>query len=215
MKFSRLLTTVVLAVSGLFATLGTASAYEAAATVSLNVRSGPSTGYRVVGVLRPNQVVDVLRCNSTNTWCEIQDPTVRGWASARYLRPVGNSGGGNPTPPPSNDNEPNVGISINTPNFSFSIGTGTPPSQRPTGEVCFYEGYDYRGRSFCVEYGDSSRRLDNFWTDRIRSATVQGNISATVCTAANFNGRCAVISRSIRNLGVLSDDISSFYVGDR
>ena len=83
------------------------------------------------------------------------------------------------------------------------------------GRICFYEGYDYRGRSFCAEDDDGARALGNFWNDRIRSARVEGSIDATVCTGGNYSGRCAVIDRSVRNLGMLSDNISSYYVGRR
>lgn len=200
----------MLALATLLAGVGAAFAYDAAATTTLNVRSGPGTNYRVVGVLDRNQIVQVVECNSSNTWCRIQDRTISGWASARYLQRVpGGSTPSRPTPP---SNQPDVGISINTPNFSFEIGTGNRPGVQPAGQICFYEEFDYRGRSICVRDGRSVRYIERFWDNRIRSARVEGNIEATVCTDANFRGRCAVIDRSVRNLGMLSDDISSYWV---
>lgn len=209
MNIAKFATAAVLALATLVASAGAAFAYDAAATTTLNVRSGPGTNHRVVGVLQQNQVVQVLECNTANTWCRIQDRTTQGWASARYLQRV--SGGSVPVRP----GPPDVGISINTPNFSFEIGTGnrpgvTPP--RPSGRICFFEEFDYRGRSFCASSGDSTRFMERFWDNRIRSARIEGDVQATVCTDTNFGGRCAVIDRSVRNLGMLSDDISSYWV---
>lgn len=214
MTIRKFASAAALAVAAFVASVTGAFAYDAAATTSLNVRSDPGTGFGVVGVLQRNQVVQVLECNTANTWCRIQDRTVRGWASARYLQPI--SGTTPPRPQPGQPSQPDVGISINTPNFSFSIGTGRPGTTPPaSGRICFFEEFDYNGRSFCVADGDSARFVDRFWDDRIRSARVEGNINATVCTGSNFAGRCAVIDRSIRNLGMLSDDISSYWVGRR
>lgn len=211
MNFRKLAATAILALAGAMASISGAFAYEAFATTALNVRTGPGTNYPVVAALSANQVVQVGQCNSANTWCQVTAANIRGWASARYLRPIGPGTPSRPSP-----GTPDVGFSINTPNFSFSIGSGRPGSgPAPRGRVCFYEEYSYAGRSFCVTGNDSDRRLSNFWNDRIRSARVEGSVAATVCTGSNFSGRCAVIDRSVRNLGMLSDNISSYYLGRR
>lgn len=218
MNLRKLVAAAALAITGVFAGMSGAFAYEAAATTALNVRSGPGTSFQVIGSLAANQVVNVAECNAGNTWCRVEAANVRGWASARYLRPLGSTPPTQPTQPPRPQpgNQGNVGISINTPGFSFQIGQGNQqPQPQPTGRICFYEDYDYAGRSFCVRNNEQSRSLDNFWNDRVRSARVEGTLSATVCTNANYGGRCAVIDRSIRNLGMLADDISSYYVGTR
>lgn len=216
MNFRKLASAVVLAAAGLFASVTGAFAYDAAATTTLNVRSGPGTNFGVVGALDRNQIVQVLECNASGTWCRIQDRTLRGWASARYLQPLsGTPQRPTPTPTPTpQPGQPDVNFSINTPNFSFSIGSGDRPGATPgpAGRICFFEDFDYRGRSFCATNGDSARFIDRFWDDRIRSARVEGNVEATVCTRSNFAGRCAVIDRSVRNLGMLSDDISSYSI---
>lgn len=68
---------------------------------TLNVRSGPGTGYRVLGVVRQGEVVRNLGCRDSGAprWCQIENQagTLRGWASGRYLREAGGfpSGGGN------------------------------------------------------------------------------------------------------------------------
>lgn len=212
MRFFKLAASAALAVAGLFAAVSGAFAYDAAATSALNVRTGPGTNYRIVAALSPNQIVQVGQCNSANTWCEVTATNIRGWASARYLRPIG------PTTPsrPGPNSGPDVGFSINTPNFNLSIGQGRPGVRPvPRGQVCFYEDYNYNGRSFCASGDENQRYIGNFWNDRIHSARVEGNVSATVCTGSNFTGRCAVIDRSVRNLGMLSGEISSFYLGGR
>lgn len=215
MNFRKLAATVILAATGALAAVSGAQAYEAFATTALNVRTGPGTNYPVIAALSANQVVEVSGCNSSNTWCQVTATNIRGWASARYLRPI-DDGRPSPAPAPSPaPNQPDIGFSINTPNFNLSIGNNRPPQPAPGGRVCFYEEFNYGGRSFCAAANDNERFLGNFWNDRIRSARVEGNVSATVCTSSNFNGRCAVIDRSVRNLGMLSDDISSYYLGHR
>lgn len=212
MNIARLAAAATIAVAGILASISGAFAYEATATTALNVRSGPGTNFQVVGTLAPNQVVNVVECNSANTWCRVQDRTITGWASARYLRAIGTTPP-RPTPPAPAPTQPDIGFSINTPSFSFSIGSG---AQAPgAGRVCFFEEANYRGRSFCAAPGDRDRRLSNFWNDRIRSATIEGNVNATVCTGTGFTGRCAVVDRSVRNLGMLANDISSYYVDRR
>ena len=60
-----------------------AYAWPAAATTSLNVRSGPGTQFRVVDVLQRNERVEVDYCRGS--WCFIQSRDGQGWASAGYL----------------------------------------------------------------------------------------------------------------------------------
>jgi uncharacterized protein YraI len=57
-----------------------ASAATAFASSTVNVRSGPGTGFTVVDVLRPGQRVDVDYCKGT--WCAIGG---NGWVNANYL----------------------------------------------------------------------------------------------------------------------------------
>lgn len=69
-----------------------AFAWEAFATTSVNVRSGPGTNYRVVDVLQRNQLVDVEYCRSG--WCFIKTGDrwgTTGWTSQNYLRQAGSN----------------------------------------------------------------------------------------------------------------------------
>ena len=187
---------------------GVMAAQAAQSTVSLNVRSGPSTGYRVVDVLYAGENVDVDRCQGG--WCYITHSGPDGWVSARYLTDTrGGSGGG------TDRNEPDVNFSFNLPGFSFSIGNGgdfRPRPGRPAGQVCFYEHVNYRGASFCAEPGARYSSLNRF-NDRISSIRVRGDVQVQVCEDYNYRGRCAVLDQSRPNLGNRNNDIiSSFRV---
>lgn len=56
---------------------------DATALTTLNVRSGPGTGYRVVDVLHRGESVDVAGCRPG--WCFVRTRHAEGWASAGYL----------------------------------------------------------------------------------------------------------------------------------
>lgn len=72
-----------------------AFAWEAVATTSVNVRSGPGTNFRVVEVLQRGEVVDVEYCRSG--WCFLDlGWNGNGWTSQRYLA---EAGGWHPNPP--------------------------------------------------------------------------------------------------------------------
>ena len=86
MKFAK--TLCVALGASLAATL---AAQAAQSTVSLNVRSGPGTNYRVVDVLYQGETVDVEGCQSG--WCRINHSGPDGWVSARYLTDGGDGGG--------------------------------------------------------------------------------------------------------------------------
>ncbi|MWD26250.1 SH3 domain-containing protein [Aquicoccus sp. SCR17] len=60
----------------------------------LNIRSGPGTGYSIVGSVRQGDLVRSLGCQGAGAagWCRILVPASlgqSGWASARYLSPQG------------------------------------------------------------------------------------------------------------------------------
>lgn len=84
MMSRKLIATVASALTGLMLMTAAASAAPAQATTSVNVRSGPSTSYRVVDVLGPGERVDVESCRS-NGWCFVSKRGADGWVSSRYL----------------------------------------------------------------------------------------------------------------------------------
>jgi hypothetical protein len=85
------------------------------------------------------------------------------------------------------------------------------------GTVCFYEDYNYRGRSFCAREGDADRRLTGFWNDRISSIRIMGNASVRLCENWNYGGRCTNLAHSDPSLRGRNNDIVSSYriAGDR
>lgn len=192
--------------------LGLSAVQAAQSTVSLNVRSGPSTGYGVVDTLYAGENVDVQECRS-NGWCYITHSGPDGWVSSNYLTNVDQRSGGRV------DRDRNVDADVNfsfgVPGFSFSIGNGgdfRPRPGRPNrgAQVCFYEDVNYRGASFCARPGDRDRSLGSF-NDRISSIRIRGDAQVQVCEDYNFGGRCAVLDRSRSNLGGRNNDIISSY----
>lgn len=194
--------------------LGLSAVQAAQSTVSLNVRSGPSTGYGVVDTLYAGEDVDVRECRS-NGWCYITHSGPDGWVSARYLTDVQQRSDDRVVRRDRNDVDADVNFSFGVPGFSFSIGNGgdfRPRPGRPDrgGQVCFYEDVNYRGASFCARPGDRDRSLGSF-NDRISSIRVRGDAQVQVCEDYNFGGRCAVLDRSRANLGGRNNDIISSY----
>jgi len=71
----------------LLASAGAALADPGTATASVNVRSGPGTGYAVVDTLYPGESVDIQRCQGS--WCYVVHSGPDGWVSANYLSGAG------------------------------------------------------------------------------------------------------------------------------
>lgn len=210
---------IAAAVTAAAAILISGPAEAAQATTSVNVRSGPGTSYAVVDTLAPGEEVTVRNCVASG-WCQISHNGPDGWVSRNYLTDTG----GSAAPPSGSAQAPDIGFSINTPNFSFSIGNGfngRPPPHwgrpdRPgfpgrAGRVCFYEDWNFRGRSFCVRSGQQDARLTGRWNDSISSIRVTGRAEVQVCEDWNFRGRCAIISSSMPRLTGRNNDIISSY----
>ncbi len=172
----------------------------AVATGSVNVRTGPGTGYGVVDVLRPGEVVDVTR--QSGGWCYVVKSGPDGWVSCRYLT--------DDYVRPGISVRPDVSVQLSIPGFSISIGDGGffPGPIVGDGRVCFYEHINYGGSRFCMTAGQSRRSLGD-WNDEISSIRVYDDAEALVCQHTNYQGRCAVIDRSVRNLGSFGNDIIS------
>lgn len=215
MKFKTLLAVAVTAAGAL--TPAASYAADAESTTALNVRSGPSTGYRVVDTLYSGEPVDVNRC--AGGWCRIEHSGPDGWVSSRYLAfyDDGNRRGGGNRNRGGNNSSPDIGFCVDAPNFSFGINCDTdgvnirPGGRRAEGRVCFYEDFNYRGNSFCARPGQRDRRLDGRWNDRISSIRVEGNASALVCQDFGYRGRCANVNTSIRRIGGRNNDVISSY----
>lgn len=74
----------LLVIYSFFFSTAAALAYEAAAKVALNVRTGPGTAYLVVDTLYAGESVEVTKCSSNN-WCYIEHSGPNGWVSSKYL----------------------------------------------------------------------------------------------------------------------------------
>jgi uncharacterized protein YraI len=87
MILKRLMTIVFLSGSILWAGIVPVEAAPAVVTANnVQLRSGPSTSYRVIGRLRIRDRVNVTRCTPTGRWCHVQPRRLRsGWVRARYL----------------------------------------------------------------------------------------------------------------------------------
>lgn len=59
-------------------------------SATLNVRSGPGTGYLVIGVLKEGDKLEILEQNAKGDWwrvCCLSGTDVRGWVSANFITP--------------------------------------------------------------------------------------------------------------------------------
>ena len=83
MALRKKIITGTLAALALVASAAAAYAAPAYATGTVNVRSGPSTGYSIVDSLRRGEQVDVQECRGG--WCYIAKRGTDGWVSANYL----------------------------------------------------------------------------------------------------------------------------------
>ena len=72
-----------LTVAGTFLVAGAGLASAAVVQNDLNLRSGPGTGYRVIGVMPAGSYARVLSCGGS--WCRVAYGGQIGYASASYL----------------------------------------------------------------------------------------------------------------------------------
>lgn len=200
-------TGIAVAATAVVVFLPAAQAAPGTITTNVNVRSGPGTNYAVVDTARRGQQVDVQRCEGS--WCYITKPGPDGWVSASYL----NAGGR-----PVNPAQPGISFGINVPGGpSINIGVGEPrppvvvrPQPAPVSNVCFYDRTNFRGASFCMGPGESTRDLRD-WADRISSIDNPGGYSVQVCSEANYRG-CRTYTTSASSLGDFDDYIISVRV---
>lgn len=206
MKLNKLTVAISAAVFSILASTVAALAVPAVATNAVNVRAGASTAYAVVDVLFAGEQVEVTQCQGG--WCYIQHSGPDGWVSGNYLGPVNN--------PQSNDPDCSFSLSLGggTPNFQINCGNTsnpTPPPPPVTPKVCFFNGNNYSGASFCVNAGSGNSNLFGFWNDKISSIQVQPGAAVQVCRNSGFAGFCQTYNSSVPVLnGFLNNQVSSF-----
>jgi uncharacterized protein YraI len=107
---------------------GAAGAAPAMSRSDLNVRSGPGTGYGVVGVIQAGQTVDVAGCDGG--WCQVAFDGGSGFANRSYLQMAG---------------APSAGVVVQAPVYDpYDDGYGYGYSYGPG--VSFYAGSRFRHR---------------------------------------------------------------------
>lgn len=210
MNLCKFVKTTSLALAGVTMFTGVAMAFPAISKTALNVRSGPSTGYRVVDALYSGERVNVERCTKSRSWCYVTHNGPDGWVAAKYLKRTNRSGnnGGN-----HGNSDPSFSFQFGSDgNFSFSFGNRRPTPEL-TGKACFYTKPNYRGRSFCLEEGESVRRLRHRWNDSISSMRIYGDVHVTACKHAGYRGLCRTVDRSFPRIGPrFNNEISSIKV---
>jgi hypothetical protein len=84
--------------------------------------------------------------------------------------------------------------------------------KEPRNGACFYVDENFRGRSFCLDSGQSERNVGGRFNDRITSMRVFGKARVSVYEDENFKGRGRDFNRDAPNLRGLSDRITSVRV---
>lgn len=130
----------------------------------LTLRSGPGAAYDVTGEIPGKVAIKVLRCQ--RLWCNVDGQGGRGWTSKDLI-------GFGP--------EPEGALFHESPDY---------PAGGP-GEICFFEGTNYTGASFCAGPGQVFRDLALLNVDnRFSSVSVTGDVSAAACRDRFFQSYC-------------------------
>ncbi|MBA3910649.1 MAG: hypothetical protein C0524_12380 [Rhodobacter sp.] len=193
-----------------------AMAEDAVATTSLNVRSGPGSGFSVVDVLAANERVTMSECQ-TNGWCYITHDGPDGWVSASYLAPVPGSVGGGGA-----DCRLVIEVGSGGPTFRFecggvSIGGGEPapeiepePDDEDVG-ACFWRNTNYTGSSFCGGPGTVTE-LEAPFNDSLSSLRLYGGAKVRLCEDTSLDGYCRTFTSDTASLGPLINNRASSLV---
>lgn len=140
------------------------------ARVDLTLRAGPGSEHGVAGSIAEDSAVRILRCQIN--WCLVDGEGARGWTSREAL-----SFGAGPDGP----------LFVVRPDYPAG-GLGT---------VCFYEGRNYTGTSFCAGSGQVFSDLAAYgWDNRFSSVEVTGGVSAAACRERDFKSYCERIIES-------------------
>lgn len=149
--------------------------------------AGPGPRYDEVGTVDADIRVRVDRCSQR--WCQIRTSNARGWISLDLL---------------SFGQAPDGWLS--GPELNIERGG--------KGQVCFYDGPNFTGDSFCADSGRVMRDLALIGRDNsVRSIEVGDGVSAVVCRDRGFRSYCLAVDESQGRLdGLLNGSISSIRV---
>lgn len=144
----------------------------------LTLHSGPGLQYNATGQIPGEVAIKILRCQKL--WCVVDGPGGRGWTR------IGDVAFGK-TP------------------YSY-FDSRAPKRDYYGGEMCFYEGTNYTGRSFCAHTGQTFPDLALAgWDNRISSVRVITPTSAALCRDRFFQSYC---ERIATDTPVLSEYLS-------
>lgn len=154
---------------------------------TLVLRAGPGAQYDVTGEIPGKVAIKILRCQQL--LCLVDGPGGRGWTGKAAV---------------------DFGKDPHWP--LFDADNDWP--DLAGGEMCFYEGAHYTGRSFCADTGDVFLDLATWgWDNRIASIKVTAQTSAAICRDRNFQSYCERIAGSQPRLDpLLARNLSSIRV---
>jgi hypothetical protein len=210
--FARLATLSIIAFAGFTAAASAATvAYTSTAS---NLREGPGTAYDVITTLPKNSALLVEAC--TATWCAVvSEDDDEGFIAKSLLKK-------NPSGP---DLPFSIQITIGAdgPFLKFGDNFDAPKPPKPQkpqkpqkAEVCFYQQANFKGANFCVEQGDSDKKIPGSFDNNIESILITGGLKVEVCSNANFGGECFFFNSSQKTLpGPVRNRITSYAVGGK
>lgn len=153
---------------------------------SMVLYSGPGTNYPSAAIdVTQGQSVNISRC--TLRWCQLANSN--GWLSIDDLS-FGQSAKG----------------PFEGPKFATEQGGD--------GEVCFFDGANFSGASFCLPAGATARDLALLgWDNKISSISVGEGVSVRLCRDRNFTSYCATVNQDTPKLErFLGNAVSSYLV---
>lgn len=140
------------------------------ARTNLVLSNGPGPEYDVIGQIAEDAAIKVLRCQ--RNWCLVDGPGGRGWTGQASV-----DFGRDPAGP------------ILDPDSTYA--------DLRDGTMCFYEGTNFTGRSFCASTGEVFLDLATWgWDNRISSIRVVTGTSAAICRDREFQSYCERIVES-------------------
>jgi len=180
-----------------------AMATEAAATVDLNVRTGPGTNFSVVDTLNAGERVEVVECQP-NAWCYIDQSGANGWVSSNYLEAVPAPGGGG------SNCQLQFTIGADGPKLAVVCDDPAPvPAPAPSsGLACFYGDANFSGARFCANAGDMPTIIAGL-NNRITSVRLTGATRVRLCTEPNHGGFCLMLTGDVPQLGPIMNNRAS------
>lgn len=210
MNTTRILFSAFAAVLLFLVSSVSAMATEAKATAWVNVRSGPGTGYSVVDTMGPGETGNITECR-TNGWCYVQRSGPDGWVSSSYLTAT------------DEPDDPNCRFRLvlgpGGPRFAITCGDGgsggtiiVPGPGGAPNRVCFFDGANYTGASFCRQAGLYNAMPGGF-NNKISSIRVHGNAKVRICEFQNMGPFCRDVNTNVSHIGsMLNNRTSSFRI---